>query len=1324
MQEAEAGAQAARAADAVGALRLEVFRLAEQVASVERRNQVLEETLPAEVLGGHLDDGKIAGRGSGLSESMKLFLRKRFGAGLDGGSDGSGLGGRRVSSSTVNAVGTGTPHVHVLKVNGTKEAQHASENTRGRCITSGSSDGPGEGVRPENSGLLSERVREGTHHQLTTPTARLILSRGVAAGENSGGTTPGCSQNGEKRSDAQSSGSLPAARVFFSPWDSSTSQLLVGQSVWNREEGMGAEITRKWTGDALDEADGADAAILHPIDTQNDSKREESLKRRRMHVTILDGGARNSPTLPPSTLHDSRQSNNSKSLPSELVGGRDAESDATEPGSGRVDRVSARAAPTDSSPDFHFSAGGKEKFSDCPGKPFGYIPSVFAGSEALDKVQEEVPHLRRRASHDPSSAEPLEVTFASDLNRGPHTGSFKCALSSSEDEKEESFPGADVTSIPKSPEGAANGRRVVHRPRPRKKTRKKARSGARRTDQSPIETSTQRSGESGSDTPGRKRLAKAESEPESELERESGTSSAEEAGVVAGPRAVRKKRGAKEGRRSSRGQAAAAEGEPEAESEPERESGTSSAEEAGGAWDQGVGAGEDLISFFQESQPEEPNLRGGESLTAQHIHEVPQIPTVLRLACQGGDDQVGDEPSPTRHNPEAREICAAPAVDRPRNDRACPEAAAGTLIGHEQLETSNSFLQPTIVPDLDSFFTEGAGGITRSENASSQQESGVNGAFESAPESPAGERPDLREALSPAASSEDNGRVDILERQFAHLLASLPAATAHSSDPRVDTLERELAHIHERENAQDSNLREIGAMLTSLVRSSSAADEKVATISARIKEQESGNNYLHQASLYASSEKVKSLEQVVEASRKKDRVLKAHIQEFSALLDTLILRQSSIDTAETSRSDGLLASRAVAQALASSTRSMVASPGDGSQEEFSFGKSRGMHVSGAGVEASRSEASSESLNDLNIVEDFLKLSVNDGSPPGRAQGIVSSPSDGKSGSRPSWHEALRTEGGTLRPGTHSIRNSSVGEILQNSPPSVFAEESSAVSFFAEGIESEGEDSPIFAPKDVQISPGGKSNPFLTTAAAVGLKAAASRGRAQREKELQSAREAEVAAASPPDGASSPFLTARAAMRLKATASRKKAQRERELQSTREAAVAAASPPDGVPSPFLAAKAAIRLKAAASRKQAQREKMDRDAWEEDMAESLLQRDDIERCIKTISSVNKPSVSTVALAAAAATRLKSSVRRSEQPEFAADGGGGERALSPLITPGMLETMAVGIYSSDSDSEFEDVTVRLFKSPASGRPPARSRSRSPQRPPWYPPGGQVPN
>ena len=121
---------------------------------------------------------------------------------------------------------------------------------------------------------------------------------------------------------------------------------------------MGAEITRKWTGDALDEADGADAAILHPGDTQNGSKREESLKRRRMHVTILDGGARNSPTLPPSTLHDSRQSNNSKSLPSELVGGRDAESDATEPGSGRVDRVSARAAPTDSSPDFHFSAGG------------------------------------------------------------------------------------------------------------------------------------------------------------------------------------------------------------------------------------------------------------------------------------------------------------------------------------------------------------------------------------------------------------------------------------------------------------------------------------------------------------------------------------------------------------------------------------------------------------------------------------------------------------------------------------------------------------------------------------------------------------------------------------------------------------------------------------------------------------------------------------------------------------------------------------------------------------------------------------------------------
>ena len=78
------------------------------------------------------------------------------------------------------------------------------------------------------------------------------------------------------------------------------------------------------------------------------------------------------------------------------------------------------------------------------------------------------------------------------------------------------------------------------------------------------------------------------------------------------------------------------------------------------------------------------------------------------------------------------------------------------------------------------------------------------------------------------------------------------------------------------------------------------------------------------------------------------------------------------------------------------------------------------------------------------------------------------------------------------------------------------------------------------------------------------------------------------------------------------------------------------------------------------------------------------------------------------------------RSDDPGFAVDEDGREQAHSPLITEELLEAIGVGVYSSDSESDFEDVTLRLFKSPA----PARSRSRSPQRPPWYPPGGKVPN
>ena len=743
--------------------------------------------------------------------------------------------------------------------------------------------------------------------------------------------------------------------------------------------------------------------------------------------------------------------------------------------------------------------------------------------------------------------------------------------------------------------------------------------------------------------------------------------------------------------------------------------------EAGVGLDRGFENGEDLDTFFQESQLEEPNLGGGEALTAQHIHEIPDIPMEMLQALKGGDEQVGQEPSPARRDPRGQgDTSVSLEVDRHRNERASTESAEGTLLGHDQIVTSEPLVQPPIVPDLDSFFTESAAGLTRSANASAQEESTIRGAVEAALGSPAGDRPELREALPASAPSESDERVKILERQLANLLASIPANAANSSDPRVDTLEREFAHIHERENAQDSHLKEIGAMLTSLVQNSSAADEKFAMISARMTEQEAGSNYLQQASLFASSEKVKSLEQVVEASRKKDRVLKAHIQEFSALLDTVILRKSPLDTAQTSRGTLRPASRVVAETATPSTRSMSASPGESRQKEFRFSNSGEIHVSEGGVEAVRGEASSEPPHDQKIVEDFLKLSCEDDSPLGRTQGVVLFPSEAESGSRSSWHKASYTEGDTLRSETQTFSEPSFDEIFPNSPTSLFPEDSSAVSFFPEEMESEGEDSPIFASKDTPVSSSRKSNPFSTTVAAMRLKATASRQKALREKEAQGAREAELPAAPQPGGTSSPFLAATAATRLKAAASRKKAQREKKLQEAREAELAAAPQPGGTTSPFLAATAAMRLKAAASRKREQRKKNNRGAWEEEMAESLLQQDDIERCIETITSTKKPSLSTAALAATAAMRLKSYGRRSDDPGFAVDEDGREQAHSPLITEELLEAIGVGVYSSDSESDFEDVTLRLFKSPA----PARSRSRSPQRPPWYPPGGKVPN
>ena len=306
MQGAEAGARAARAAEAAGALRLEVSRLAEQVASVERRNQVLEEMLPAEVLGGCFDHDKLAGKGSGLSESMKLFLRKRFGVGTDFGSSGSELGGRPSSTSAVKAVGKGASDVLASEEGGVKEVLHASEGTRRFRFENRSSSGPGKEGSPENSGLFSERVRGEDHLQLRSSRAGPILSRGVAPVENHSGSALKRSQNGEKHSDTRSSErpsrSSPAARVFFSTRTSSTSQLLIERNAGNREEGIEARRLLSESATASNDADNSDATILHPRDAQEDAKRKESPKRRRLHGAILNAGERNSLTLSPSVL--------------------------------------------------------------------------------------------------------------------------------------------------------------------------------------------------------------------------------------------------------------------------------------------------------------------------------------------------------------------------------------------------------------------------------------------------------------------------------------------------------------------------------------------------------------------------------------------------------------------------------------------------------------------------------------------------------------------------------------------------------------------------------------------------------------------------------------------------------------------------------------------------------------------------------------------------------------------------------------------------------------------------------------------------------------
>ena len=742
------------------------------------------------------------------------------------------------------------------------------------------------------------------------------------------------------------------------------------------------------------------------------------------------------------------------------------------------------------------------------------------------------------------------------------------------------------------------------------------------------------------------------------------------------------------------------------------------------------------------------NLEGGETLTAQNIHLIPDIPEALLRTVLQGDSQtvpsVADAPGSAHygsahHNSDKR---VGDQPDRDKEGHAEKAEESGNvsksgidpLISGEEGEETH-YVHERPLPELtaersslDSYFTETRQGRIPAEDAdSAPQDTKMND----------GTGITAADVANSSVSSFPGTNSEDIVQQLSRLIADASAGARGGGDPRVDALEREVADVFERGSMQDSHLKDIQAMLTNLMQSSAANDERFNALSVRLMEQEAKHNFVQQASLLASSEKVKSLEQVVEASRKKDRVLKAHIQDFSALLDTVMVRQNLKEELHagllrTGRQSSLSEGHHTRQNPAAESLSRITETPGGYTRGEVLSESHGTDIP-QGAAASRGEGYEKYPHEEQIVDDFLKLSQREMFLQDFGRNVGLNPDTCGGLNELSWHGSVLAHNA---PAAEIVGEPSFDDMMQSAPTGSFASEISMESLFLSGGgDSEGEDSPIFAPKDAAgrapaastPSPKRSSSPFLSMAAAMRFKSSAKRKSAQREKASQDEREAETQAQTSPRGRnSSPFMTAAAAMRFKAAAKRTEKQRG---QDEKDAVHAAPASPAGNSSPFMTTAAAMRFKAAAKRQIAKREKDQVDAWEEEMLESLVRPDDIEKCIRDITMTKKNSISTATLATTAAMRFKSKRRGHDEEDFSSVPAE-KLAPSPAITDELLESMATAIYVSGSESESEDVPLRLFQSPAPSQnaalssPIRPSPERSPQRPPWYPPGSQIPH
>ena len=342
---------------------------------------------------------------------------------------------------------------------------------------------------------------------------------------------------------------------------------------------------------------------------------------------------------------------------------------------------------------------------------------------------------------------------------------------------------------------------------------------------------------------------------------------------------------------------------------------------------------------------------------------------------------------------------------------------------------------------------------------------------------------------------------------------------------------------------QDSHLKDIQAMLTNLMQSSAANDERFNALSVRLMDQEAKHNFVQQASLLASSEKVKSLEQVVEASRKKDRVLKAHIQDFSALLDAVMVRQNLKEELHagllrTGRQSSLSEGHHTRQNPAAESLSRITETLGGYTRGEVLSESHGTDIP-QGAAASRGEGYEKYPPEQQIVDDFLKLSQREMFLQDFGRNVGLNPDTYGGLNESSWHGSVLAHNA---PAAEIVGEPSFDDMMQSAATGSFASEMSMESLFLSGGgDSEGEDSPIFAPKDAAgrapaastPSPKRSSSPFLSMAAAMRFKSSAKKKSAQREKASQDEREAETQAQTSPRGRNSSQAESRAATGVQA-----------------------------------------------------------------------------------------------------------------------------------------------------------------------------------------------